>query len=86
MLGNGNPGSTSIDKRQNGSEEGIKKYNDANGTSYTFEAYPDGEFGELTELIQKWTAVFNEKGDDLVGGDRHRQSRRRSSRRCRNSA
>ena len=66
VLGNGNPGSTSIDKRQNGSEEGIKKYNDANGTSYTFEAYPDGEFGELTEFIQKWTAVFNEKGDDLV--------------------
>jgi simple sugar transport system substrate-binding protein len=66
VLGNGNPGSTSIDKRQNGSEEGVKQYNAANGTNFTFEAYPDGSFGELTESIQKWTAKFGEKGDSLV--------------------
>jgi simple sugar transport system substrate-binding protein len=67
VLGNGNPGSTSIDKRQTGSEEGIARYNQAHGTKYTFEAFPDGSFGELTESIQKWTAQFNEKGDSLVG-------------------
>jgi ABC-type sugar transport system substrate-binding protein len=66
VLGNGNPGSTSIDKRQNGSEEGIKRYNQAHGTKYAFEAFPDGSFGELTESIQKWTAQINEKGDSLV--------------------
>ncbi len=34
-IGNGNPGSTSIDKHQNGSEQGILDYNKANGTSFT---------------------------------------------------
>jgi ABC-type sugar transport system substrate-binding protein len=66
VLGNGNPGSTSIDKRQNGSAEGIKRYNEANGTKYKFEAFPDGSFGELTESIQKWTAQFSARGDDMV--------------------
>jgi simple sugar transport system substrate-binding protein len=66
VLGNGNPGSTSIDKRQNGSDEGIKKYNSEHGTNYTFEAYPDGSFGELTESVQKWTATIQQKGPDLV--------------------
>lgn len=66
VLGNGNPGATSIDARQNGSEAGIKKYNEANGTNFSFEAFPDGSFGELTESIQKWTAKFGEKGDTLV--------------------
>lgn len=68
VLGNGNPGSTSIDKRQNGSEEGVKRYNEANGTNFSFEAFPDGSFGELTESIQKWTAQFGQKGPDLVAG------------------
>jgi simple sugar transport system substrate-binding protein len=66
VLGNGNPGASSIDKRQNGSEEGIKKYNTEHGTNYSFEAFPDGSFGELTESIQKWTAQFGQKGPDLV--------------------
>ena len=66
MLGNGNPGSTSIDKRQNGSKLGIEQYNAANGTSYQFEAFPDSSFGELTESIQKWTAQIDQKGDRLV--------------------
>src|SRR5262249_25577606 len=35
-------------------------------TTYEFEAFPDGSFGELTESIQKWTAQFDQKGDDLV--------------------
>jgi ABC-type sugar transport system substrate-binding protein len=66
VLGNGNPGATSIDRRQNGSEEGIKRFNAANGTKFTFEAFPDGSFGELTESIQKWTAQFQQKGDTIV--------------------
>lgn len=66
VLGNGNPGATSIDKRQNGSEEGVKRYNAAHGTKYTFEAFPDGSFGELTQSIQKWEAQFNQKGDSIV--------------------
>jgi ABC-type sugar transport system substrate-binding protein len=66
VLGNGNPGSIAIDKRQAGSEQGVKNYNADHGTEYTFEGYPDGEFGELTESIQKWTAQFQEKGDNLV--------------------
>jgi ribose transport system substrate-binding protein len=66
VLGNGNPGSTSIDKRQHGSELGMQRYNKEHGTTYEFEAFPDGSFGELTESIQKWTAQFDQKGDDLV--------------------
>ena len=60
------PGSTSIDKRQNGSQLGIEQYNAANGTTYQFEAFPDSSFGELTESIQKWTAQIDQKGDALV--------------------
>ena len=66
VLGNGNPGAVAIDNRQAGAEEGIKQYNAEHGTNFTFEAYPDGEFGELTESIQKWTAQFGQKGPDLV--------------------
>jgi ribose transport system substrate-binding protein len=66
VLGNGNPGSTSIDKRQNGSKLGIERYNQANGTTYTFEAFPDSSFGELTESVQKWTAQIDQKGDSMV--------------------
>ena len=66
VLGNGNPGSTSIDKRQNGSKLGIEQYNTANGTTYSFEAFPDSSFGELTESVQKWTAQIDAKGDALV--------------------
>ncbi len=66
VLGNGNPGAIAIDQRQAGAEEGVKRYNTDHGTDFTFEAFPDGEFGELTELIQKWTAQFQQKGPDLV--------------------
>jgi simple sugar transport system substrate-binding protein len=66
VLGNGNPGSIAIDQRQAGSEEGVKQYNTEHGTNYSFEGYPDGEFAELTESIQKWQAKFDEKGEDLV--------------------
>ncbi len=66
VLGNGNPGSTSIDKRQNGSEEGVRRYNHENGTNYSFEAFPDGSFGDMTTSIQKWTAQFTQKGNKLV--------------------
>lgn len=67
VLGNGNPGSTSIDKRQNGSKQGIEAYNKENGTSFTFEAFPDNSFGEMTQSVQKWTAKIDEKGSSLVG-------------------
>jgi ABC-type sugar transport system substrate-binding protein len=66
VLGNGNPGSTSIDKRQNGSKLGVETYNKEHGTKYDFVAYPDGEFDELTASIQKWQAKFDQYGDDLV--------------------
>ena len=66
VLGNGNPGSIAIDKRQDGSKQGIKKYNAETAPTTPSRRYPDGEFGELTESIQKWTAQFDEKGDDLV--------------------
>ena len=66
VLGNGNPGSIAIDQRQAGAEQGVKNYNSDHGTTFTFEAFPDGEFAELTESIQKWSAKINEKGDDLV--------------------
>jgi len=66
VLGNGNPGSIAIDQRQSGAEQGVKNYNSEHGTTFTFEAFPDGEFAELTESIQKWSAKINEKGDDLV--------------------
>jgi len=66
VLGNGNPGAIAIDQRQAGAEQGVKKYNAEKGTTFTFEAFPDGEFAELTESIQKWAAKINEKGSDLV--------------------
>jgi ribose transport system substrate-binding protein len=66
VLGNGNPGATSIDRRQNGTQKGIEDFNAANGTTYTFEAYADGEFEDEAKCIQNWTAKIDEKGDQLV--------------------
>lgn len=66
VLGNGNPGATSIDRRQNGSEQGIADYNAANGTNYQFEAYADGEFSDEAQAIQNWTAKLDIYGDELV--------------------
>jgi ABC-type sugar transport system substrate-binding protein len=66
VLGNGNPGSDLIEKRQAGSKLGIENYNKANGTNYTFDPYPDSEFGELTESVQKWTAKIDLYKDKLV--------------------
>jgi simple sugar transport system substrate-binding protein len=66
VLGNGNPGSVLIDDRQRGAGAGVAEFNKANGTNFSFEGYPDGEFGEMTTSIQKWTAKIREKGDGLV--------------------
>src|SRR5207237_5307666 len=66
VLGNGNPGATSIDRRQAGSQKGIEDYNAANGTKYTFEAYADSEFDDESQSIQKWSAQIDQKGDSLV--------------------
>lgn len=66
VLGNGNPGATSIDRRQNGTQKGIEDFNAANGTNYAFEAYADGEFEDEAKCIQNWTAKMDEKGDELV--------------------
>jgi ABC-type sugar transport system substrate-binding protein len=66
VLGNGNPGSDLIEKRQAGSKLGIENYNKANGTNFTFDPYPDSEFGELTESVQKWTAKIDLYKDKLV--------------------
>ena len=64
-IGNGNPGSTSIDKRQNGSEQGILDYNKANGTSFTVDKFADDEFFDPNSSIQKWSAKLDQYGDDL---------------------
>ncbi len=68
VFGNGNPGAALIDARQNGSEQGIKDYNDKNGTKYTFEAFPDHSFdGDSSQAIQIYGAQIDSKGDSLVG-------------------
>jgi ABC-type sugar transport system substrate-binding protein len=66
-IGNGNPGSTSIDKRQNGSEQGILDYNKANGTNFTVDKFADDEFFDPNASIQKWSAKLDQYGDDLIG-------------------
>ena len=66
-VGNGNPGSTSIDKRQNGSEQGILDYNKANGTNFTVDKFADDEFFDPNSSIQKWSAKLDQYGDDLIG-------------------
>jgi simple sugar transport system substrate-binding protein len=66
-IGNGNPGSTSIDKRQNGSEQGIMDYNKANGTGFTVDKFADDEFFDPNSSIQKWSAKLDQYGDDLIG-------------------
>jgi ABC-type sugar transport system substrate-binding protein len=66
-IGNGNPGSTSIDKRQNGSEMGILEYNKANGTNFTTDKFADDEFFDPNASIQKWSAKLDQYGDQLIG-------------------
>jgi ABC-type sugar transport system substrate-binding protein len=66
-IGNGNPGSTSIDKRQNGSEQGILEYNKANGTKFTVDKFADDEFFDPNSSIQKWSAKLDQYGDELIG-------------------
>lgn len=66
-IGNGNPGSTSIDKRQNGSEQGILEYNKANGTNFTVDKFADDEFFDPNSSIQKWSAKLDQYGDKLIG-------------------
>jgi ABC-type sugar transport system substrate-binding protein len=66
VLGNGNPGSDLIEKRQAGSKLGIENYNKANGTKYTFDPFPDSEFGDITESVQKWTSKIDLYKDSLV--------------------
>ena len=66
-VGNGNPGATSIDKRQNGSEQGILDYNKENSTNFTVDKFADDEFFNPDSSIQKWSAKFDQYGDKLVG-------------------
>ncbi len=67
VIGNGNPGSVSIDDRQHGTEQGIAEYNKANNTTYTTEAFPDSGFSDTAAAIQKYAAQMQDKGDKLVG-------------------
>ncbi|MHB8630261.1 MAG: substrate-binding domain-containing protein [Aggregatilineales bacterium] len=68
VFGNGNPGAALIDARQAGSEQGIKDYNAKNGTTYTFEAFPDHSFdADVSQSIQLYGAQIDSKGSDLVG-------------------
>jgi len=66
-IGNGNPGATSIDKRQNGGEQGILDYNKENSTNFTVDKFADDEFFNPDSSIQKWSAKFDQYGDKLVG-------------------
>jgi ribose transport system substrate-binding protein len=67
VFGNGNPGATSIDKRQNGSKQGIDQYNAANGTNYQFDMFADSSFDDEGQSIQKYEAQIDRWGDQLVG-------------------
>jgi ABC-type sugar transport system substrate-binding protein len=67
VFGNGNPGATSIDKRQTGSKQGIEQYNAANGTTYQFDAFADSSFDDESQSIQKYEAQIDKWGDQLVG-------------------
>jgi ABC-type sugar transport system substrate-binding protein len=68
VFGNGNPGAALIDARQAGSDQGIKDYNAKNGTTFTFEAFPDHSFdADSSQAIQTYGAQIDTKGDDLVG-------------------
>src|SRR5439155_14523782 len=58
-IGNGNPGSISIDKRQNGSKQGIEDYNKANGTNFTTDLFADDEFFDPNSSVQKWSAKLD---------------------------
>jgi len=67
LFGNGNPGATSIDKRQNGSQQGIETYNQTNGSTFGFDAFPDSAFDDEAQSIQKYEAQMDKYGDQLVG-------------------
>jgi len=67
LFGNGNPGADLIDKRQQGSETAIQEYNKANGTNYSFVAFPDSSFDDESQSIQKYGAQIDDAGDKLVG-------------------
>jgi ABC-type sugar transport system substrate-binding protein len=67
VIGSGNPGAAAIDARQFGTEQGVVDYNEANGTSFTTEMFPDRGFDDAVESIQRYTAQIEQKGDTLVG-------------------
>ena len=67
IIGNGNPGSVSIDLRQKGTEEGIAAYNRDHGTRYTTEAFADSGFDDVVVSMAKYGAHLDEKGERLVG-------------------
>jgi ribose transport system substrate-binding protein len=67
VIGNGNPGSYSIDLRQKGTEEGIADFNRDHGTAFTTEAFADSGFDDITIAISKYGAHLDQKGDRLVG-------------------
>jgi ABC-type sugar transport system substrate-binding protein len=66
VIGNGNPGSISIDQRQKGTEEGVAAYNREHGTRYTTEAFADSGFDDVMVAISKYGAHLDQKGDRLV--------------------
>jgi len=66
LIGNGNPGSVSIDLRQKGTEQGIASYNSDHGTHFTHEVFADSAFEDIVTSIAKYSAQIDEKGDHLV--------------------
>jgi len=67
LIGNGNPGSVSIDLRQKGTEQGIASYNSDHGTKFTTEVFADSAFEDIVTAISKYSAHIDEKGGLLVG-------------------
>jgi ABC-type sugar transport system substrate-binding protein len=66
LIGNGNPGSVSIDLRQKGTEQGISSYNSDHGTEFTHEVFADSAFEDIVTSISKYSAQIDEKGDLLA--------------------
>lgn len=66
VFGNGNPGAQLIDARQNGGQQAVQDYNQANGTNYQYVAFPDSSFDDEAQSIQKYEAQMDQYGDSIV--------------------
>lgn len=65
LTGNVSPGSLPIEERFRGIADGVSAYNDANGTTFTTEQFPD-ESADLATSLPIYQAKILEVGDQLV--------------------